>query len=39
MALAIQMQNLVDQGEVADYAGLARLAHVSRARSPRSWIS
>ena len=32
MALAIHMQGLVDAGEVADYADLARLAHVSRAR-------
>ena len=32
MALAIRMQELVDEGEVADYAELARLAHVSRAR-------
>jgi len=32
MALAIHMQDLVDRGEVADYAELARLAHVSRAR-------
>jgi len=32
MALAIRMQELVDTGEVADYAELARLAHVSRAR-------
>jgi len=32
MALAIHMQELVDRGEVADYADLARLAHVTRAR-------
>ena len=32
MALAIRMQDLVDTGEVADYADLARLAQVSRAR-------
>jgi len=32
MALAIHMQELVDSGEVTDYAELARLAHVSRAR-------
>jgi hypothetical protein len=32
MALAIWMQELVNRGEVADYAELARLAHVSRAR-------
>ena len=32
MALAIRMQELVDAGEVTDYAELARLTHVSRAR-------
>jgi len=32
MALAIHMQELVDRGEVADYADLARLAHVTRSR-------
>ena len=32
MALAIHMDDLIRQGEVADYADLARLAHVSRAR-------
>jgi hypothetical protein len=32
MALAIHMDGLVRRGEVADYAELARLAHVSRAR-------
>ena len=32
MALAIRMQELVDTGEVTDYAELARLAHVSRPR-------
>lgn len=32
MALAIHMEDLVRQGKVADYADLARLAHVSRAR-------
>jgi len=32
MALAIHMDDLVRRGEVADYAELARLAHVSRAR-------
>jgi len=32
MALAIHMQDLVDRGEVADYAELARLPHVSRPR-------
>ncbi len=32
MALAIHMQELVARGEVPDYADLARLAHVTRAR-------
>ncbi len=32
MALAIRMEGLVRGGEVTDYADLARLAHVSRAR-------
>jgi len=32
MALAIHMDDLVRRGEVADYAELARLAHVTRAR-------
>lgn len=32
MALAIHMDDLIRRGEVADYAELARLAHVSRAR-------
>jgi hypothetical protein len=32
MALAIHMEDLVRRGEVADYADLARLTHVSRAR-------
>ena len=32
MALAIHMQELVDRGEVTDYADLAHLAHVSRPR-------
>ncbi len=32
MALAILMKRLVDSGEVRDYAELARLGHVSRAR-------
>jgi hypothetical protein len=31
MALAIHMQELVDAGEVADYAELARVAQVSAA--------
>ena len=32
MALAIYMQRLIDEGVVRDYAELARLGHVSRAR-------
>lgn len=32
MALAIRMDGLVRVGEVADYADLARLGHVTRAR-------
>ena len=32
MALAIHMDDLIRRGEVADYAELARLAHVTRAR-------
>ena len=32
MALAIKFQDLVDRGEVRDYADLARLGHVTRAR-------
>jgi hypothetical protein len=32
MALAIRMQGLIDAGEVRDYAELARLGHVTRAR-------
>jgi len=32
MALAIHMEDLIRRGEVADYAELACLAHVSRAR-------
>ena len=32
MALAIEMQRLIDEGVVRDYAELARLEHVSRAR-------
>ena len=32
MALAIKFQEMVDRGEVRDYADLARLGHVSRAR-------
>ena len=32
MALAIRMEKLVRDGQVADYADLARLAHVTRAR-------
>ncbi len=32
MALAIKFQDMVDRGEVADYADLARLGYVTRAR-------
>ncbi|MCO6436928.1 MAG: hypothetical protein J5J06_07560 [Phycisphaerae bacterium] len=32
IALAIRMKKLVDAGEVSDYAELARLGHVTRAR-------
>ena len=32
MALAIHLDGLVQSGQVADYAALARLAHVTRAR-------
>ena len=32
MALAIRLRELVDTGEVADYATLAAVGHVSRAR-------
>lgn len=32
MALAIRFDELIQAGEVADYAELARLAHVTRAR-------
>ena len=32
MALAIKFQHMVDRGEVRDYADLARLGHVTRAR-------
>ena len=32
MALAIRFEGLIQNGDVADYAELARLAHVSRAR-------
>ncbi|MGN6546568.1 MAG: hypothetical protein ACTHK7_16050 [Aureliella sp.] len=32
MALAIRFQTLIEAGDVSDYAELARLAHVSRAR-------
>jgi hypothetical protein len=32
MALAIKFQELVDRGEVRDYADLARLGYVTRAR-------
>ena len=32
MALAIKLQGMVDRGEVSDYADLARLGYVTRAR-------
>jgi hypothetical protein len=32
MALAIKFQDMVDRGEVRDYADLAHLGHVTRAR-------
>jgi hypothetical protein len=32
MALAIKLQSMVDRGEVRDYADLARLGYVTRAR-------
>jgi hypothetical protein len=32
MALAIKFQGIVDRGEVRDYADLARLGYVTRAR-------
>jgi hypothetical protein len=32
MALAIRFEDLIQRGEVADYAELARLGHVTRAR-------
>jgi hypothetical protein len=32
MALAIRLENLVNSGQAKDYATLARVAHVSRAR-------
>jgi hypothetical protein len=32
MALGIRFEGLIDQGEAADYADLARLGHVTRAR-------
>jgi hypothetical protein len=32
MALAIKLQEMVDRGEVRDYADLARLGYVTRAR-------
>jgi hypothetical protein len=32
MALAIRFERLIQAGEVADYAELARLGHVTRAR-------
>lgn len=30
--MAVRVQDLLDRGEVAEYAGLARLVHVSRPR-------
>ena len=32
MALAVRMEELVREGQVADYGDLARLGHVTRAR-------
>jgi hypothetical protein len=32
MALAIRFEDLIQSGEIKDYAELARLAHVTRAR-------
>ena len=32
MALAIKLQDMVDRGEVSDYADIARLGYVTRAR-------
>jgi hypothetical protein len=32
MALAVKFQDMVDQGEVPDYAAIARLGYVTRAR-------
>jgi hypothetical protein len=32
MALALRLERLIQTGEVADYADLARLGHVTRAR-------
>jgi hypothetical protein len=32
MALAVHMDDLIRRGEIADYAEIARLAHVTRAR-------
>jgi hypothetical protein len=32
MALAIKFQDMIDRGEVRDYADLARLGYVTRAR-------
>ncbi len=32
MALAIHLQDLVDRGQIKDYASMAALGHVSRAR-------
>ena len=33
MALAIKFQNMVDRGEVRDYADIARLGYITRARA------
>ena len=32
MALAIKLQEMIDRGEIADYAAIARLGFVTRAR-------
>jgi hypothetical protein len=37
MALALRLDHLVRTGAIADYATLARLGHVSRARVSLSW--
>jgi hypothetical protein len=41
MALAIKFQDMVDRGEVRDYADIARLGYVTRARlanQPQLWL-